>query len=306
LVLTQALPYETLGAEEQKSNVVQLLAIMFADQIEVKHVFDPETGELLGIFNAEDVPVDSDQAAVFARANAGRSTADDVDSPLFRRKLLEWAEALPETARLGPNPYDGTVELHGVGFEMRRNLRLLAKQTGLAQPEAVEFLVYCKLRSRALQALALNGAPGYFYPLPYERTGWQGMHTKLKECGTDGFFQPLRDALLEYCNQPDVTEHPVSTDPPKDEIATQPGLNSTGSAERAQAATVTPAGAGTISRKRGRPTRFTREQLREAYAMKQAGQGNHAIAQVLYGTKTSTAAQRRSVPTTLRHHFPSK
>jgi hypothetical protein len=58
-------------------------------------------------------------------------------------------------------------------------------------------------------------------------------------------------------------------------------------------------------KRRGRKTRFTQEQLDQALKMKSAGQSNNTIAKVLYGP-SPTAAQRRSVPTTLKHHFGSK
>ncbi len=59
-------------------------------------------------------------------------------------------------------------------------------------------------------------------------------------------------------------------------------------------------------KKRGRPTRFTEDQLSRAHAMKQGGQNNNAIAKLLYATLTPTEAQRRSVPTILNHHFGPK
>lgn len=59
-------------------------------------------------------------------------------------------------------------------------------------------------------------------------------------------------------------------------------------------------------KKRGRPTRFTRQQLRTAYEMKDAGEKNNEIAKVLYKTNTPTPEQRRSVPTELNYHSRSK
>jgi hypothetical protein len=55
-------------------------------------------------------------------------------------------------------------------------------------------------------------------------------------------------------------------------------------------------------RRRGRKSRFSREQLRQANEMKSAGKTNQEIAKVLYSSNP-TAAQRRSVPTILSHHF---
>jgi hypothetical protein len=61
-----------------------------------------------------------------------------------------------------------------------------------------------------------------------------------------------------------------------------------------------------IPKKRGRPTRFTQQQLVAANRMKQAGKPNNEIAKILYCTSTPTPAQRRSVPTSLKYHFVSK
>lgn len=59
-------------------------------------------------------------------------------------------------------------------------------------------------------------------------------------------------------------------------------------------------------RRRGRKSHFTQAQLDEARSMKQAGKHNNEIAKLLYDTLTPSAAQRRSVPTILNHHFKSK
>ena len=64
--------------------------------------------------------------------------------------------------------------------------------------------------------------------------------------------------------------------------------------------------AATRSNKRGRKTIFSPDQLERACSMKQSGIANNQIAKLLYQTKTSTAEQRRSVPTILRYHFGSK
>lgn len=58
-------------------------------------------------------------------------------------------------------------------------------------------------------------------------------------------------------------------------------------------------------KRRGRKAKFTPEQLDRARLMKSGGETNNQIAKVLYGA-TPTAAQRRSVSTTLRHHFGAK
>jgi hypothetical protein len=58
--------------------------------------------------------------------------------------------------------------------------------------------------------------------------------------------------------------------------------------------------------RRGRKTIFTQEQLNEARQMKSVGKINNEIAKLLYRTNTPTPGQRRSVSTTLRHHFGSK
>lgn len=57
---------------------------------------------------------------------------------------------------------------------------------------------------------------------------------------------------------------------------------------------------------RGRKTIFTPEQLNEARQMKIAGKINNEIAKILYATNTPTPGQRRSVSTTLKHHFGPK
>jgi len=59
-------------------------------------------------------------------------------------------------------------------------------------------------------------------------------------------------------------------------------------------------------KRRGRPSLFSPEQLSEAQEMKRAGKRNNEIAKILYGTRTPTQDQRRSVPTVLKHHFGSK
>ena len=58
--------------------------------------------------------------------------------------------------------------------------------------------------------------------------------------------------------------------------------------------------------KRGRKTIFTQKQLDEARQMKSDGKINNEIAKILYRTNTPTPEQRRSVSTTLKHHFGSK
>jgi len=60
------------------------------------------------------------------------------------------------------------------------------------------------------------------------------------------------------------------------------------------------------TKKRGRKRVFTQEQLNTAREMKAAEKTNNEIAKILYNTHTPTPAQRRSVPTTLRHHFKSR
>ncbi len=59
-------------------------------------------------------------------------------------------------------------------------------------------------------------------------------------------------------------------------------------------------------KKRGRKSSFTSDQLEIARQMKKDGKRNNEIAKVLYKTCTPTPEQRRSVPTTLKHHFGSK
>ena len=59
-------------------------------------------------------------------------------------------------------------------------------------------------------------------------------------------------------------------------------------------------------RTRGRPARFTTEQLRDAREMKKIGRTNNEIAKLLYATKTPDFGQRRSVPTILKYHFGTK
>jgi hypothetical protein len=56
---------------------------------------------------------------------------------------------------------------------------------------------------------------------------------------------------------------------------------------------------------RGRKSRFSKQQLEKARQMKAAKKTNNEIAKVLYGPNP-TDAQRRSVPTTLKHHFGQK
>jgi hypothetical protein len=58
-------------------------------------------------------------------------------------------------------------------------------------------------------------------------------------------------------------------------------------------------------RPRGRKRKFTKEQLDRANQMKLKKKPNQEIAKVLYGL-APTDAQRRSVPTILKHHFGSK
>jgi hypothetical protein len=53
---------------------------------------------------------------------------------------------------------------------------------------------------------------------------------------------------------------------------------------------------------RGRKRKFSQQQLDQARQMKSEGKSNNEIARLLYGA-TPTEAQRRSVPTTLKHHF---
>lgn len=105
---------------------------------------------------------------------------------------------------------------------------------------------------------------------------------------------------------PSLSEQPTRHLPPKDELAKSPARNGTASAEGAPPPTAPAAATARAFKKRGRPTRFTMEQLRTAYEMKQAGKRNNEVAKVLYSTKSPTPEQRRSVPTTLKHHFPSK
>jgi hypothetical protein len=58
--------------------------------------------------------------------------------------------------------------------------------------------------------------------------------------------------------------------------------------------------------KRGRKAKFSRDQLEAANKLKLEGKRNNEVAKILYATITPTPAQRRSVPTTLKHHFGSK
>jgi hypothetical protein len=55
-------------------------------------------------------------------------------------------------------------------------------------------------------------------------------------------------------------------------------------------------------KKRGRPGKFTDQQIIEARAAKSAGKTNNAVAKILYKTLAPTPQQRHSVPTLLRYH----
>jgi hypothetical protein len=57
---------------------------------------------------------------------------------------------------------------------------------------------------------------------------------------------------------------------------------------------------------RGRRSRFTADQLHKAQMMKEQGKSNNDIAKILYQTSQPTPEQRRSIPTILKYHFPSK
>jgi hypothetical protein len=69
---------------------------------------------------------------------------------------------------------------------------------------------------------------------------------------------------------------------------------------------VPPPGEAKIATKRGRKSSFSKDRLDTAHQMKLVGKSNDEIAKTLYGTNTTTPAQRRSVPTILKHHFRSK
>lgn len=118
----------------------------------------------------------------------------------FWRELIDWAKTLPESARLGLNDDGRTVELYGVSHDMRRHLQFLAKRGGLDNPEAAASVLYLNLRSRAAKEMALKGSSRHFHPLLYERTAYRG-HRRIEERRVDGFFQPLREVLLEYCSE---------------------------------------------------------------------------------------------------------
>ena len=55
-------------------------------------------------------------------------------------------------------------------------------------------------------------------------------------------------------------------------------------------------------RKRGRRSKFTEEQLRQALAAKKAVKNNSQIATILYRVNTPTDGQKRCVSTILKHH----
>lgn len=60
-----------------------------------------------------------------------------------------------------------------------------------------------------------------------------------------------------------------------------------------------------LSPQRGRPSRFTADQLRQAEEAKQAGKTNNVVATILYG-RHPTPDQRRSVPTILKYRRARK
>jgi hypothetical protein len=58
-------------------------------------------------------------------------------------------------------------------------------------------------------------------------------------------------------------------------------------------------------KRRGRKAKFSQEQLAKAQTLKDEGKRNQEVAKALYGA-SPTAAQRRSVPTILKHHRSAK
>jgi hypothetical protein len=113
----------------------------------------------------------------------------------------------------------------------------------------------------------------------------------------------VREAYVRYCGQPPQLVQPTSEEAHRFERDIE--LRFREWTAKAYRRVATPAQLDP-PKKRGRPTRFTLQQLRQADEMKRAGETNNEIAKILYRTKTPTPEQRRSVPTELKHHFRSK
>jgi hypothetical protein len=203
---------------------------------------------------------------------------------VFRRELIDWANQLPETARLGLNDTHDRVELQGISYEMRRNFDILASRAGVRHPLA---FLYLGLRDSATKAKARNGsAPPYFHDLPYRRTAYRG-NLKIESASMKAFIQPLGGALLEHCN--DADENEIST-------AANPALVAAGNALP---------GPNSVSLKRGR-TPIPLETKRLAWEAKQKpGNTLRDAAKILYRTDRPTAGQVKNVPSILSYYRKS-
>jgi hypothetical protein len=141
--------------------------------------------------------------------------ADETENPPLRfcRDLSVWAGELPETARLALDDDGRTVEMYGVSFEKRHELKMLAQRAGIDNAHAIEALLYLWLYKDVGKAGASEGSRPYFHARRSQRTAYRGS-TKFEGNQIVGYFDPLRDAVLEYCgNLPQGVDNEASTTP---------------------------------------------------------------------------------------------
>lgn len=204
-----------------------------------------------------------------------------IDS-VFRRELLDWAKQLPKNVGLGLNDAHDRAELQGISYEMRRNLDVLASRSRVGNPLAI---LYLELRARAVEAKARDGnAPPYFHDSPYCRTAYRG-DLKSESASMSAFIQPLGDALLEFCNQPESNE-----------IGTPANQGERAAGNRTS---------NPVPRKRGRPPIPLEIKSRAWEARRKPGVSLRDVAKILYGIERPTERQVKNVPSILKHYGKS-
>jgi len=190
--------------------------------------------------------------------------ADQPRDPLrrFRMGLTAWARDLPAAARLELSDDGRTVETHGVSREKRHELLLLAQRAGIDNAHAIEALLYLWLHQSV--GKPNEGSSCYFHARRSERTVFRGS-TKFEGGHIVGYFYPLREALLEYCNKlPQGVENdspiaPEFTDFTESEATAAPLQNVTARSENADSAQVGEPSRPFATRKASSPGRETDE-----------------------------------------------